>query len=182
MRHSFTAVVLALLCAAALPGAHAQSRIESTNASDATAMNAGNHQGVTINQGSTPAVVSSTSSSDGSLRTTGQAIAPVVTNSSGTYTCFGGASAAVGFMGGALGGGSTVAQAECYRLHAMDKVAARVNAGDKSFIPVWDALMCQFPDVADAYRLAGKSCPQAEEKARQAAATNDPYIAARLAR
>lgn len=93
-----------------------------------------------------------------SIKTTGTAIAPTITNSSGTYTCFGGASVAAGFLGGAISAGTTVKQDECYRLYLMDKAASRVNTAPV-YAVVWDALYCQFPDGQAAYEAAGLKCP-----------------------
>lgn len=171
----YLAIVLASL---AISPAFAQSTLTGTNSSDAAALNAGNNQDITINQAANPAHTTS----DGSLKTTGQAIAPGVYNASGTYNCFGGASAAVGWMGAAIGGGSTVSQAECYRMHLMDK-ARQANQP-----VVYAALFCQFPDGKAAYEAAGIPCPTNEAKRAQAAledrptASADPYIAARLAK
>lgn len=108
------------------------------------------------------------------LKTVGTAIAPGVYNASGTYNCFGGASAAIGVMGWGAGGGATVSQAECYRMHLMDK-AKQANQPQ-----VYAALFCQFPDGKAAYEAAGIECPVAPAKKQVAAACSaDPLISAR---
>lgn len=162
--------ILLLSMLAAIP-ALAQNVSSAQQDSTSAAMNAGNNQAITVNQAANPANTHVTS--DGSLKTTGQAIAPGVYNASGTYNCFGGASAAVGWMGGAVGGGTTVAQTECYRLHLMDK-AKQANQP-----VVYAALFCQFADGKAAYEAAGIPCPSKPEKRAEAIA--DPYIAARVA-
>lgn len=168
-----------LLAALAISPAFAQSNLTGTNSSESAALNAGNHQDITINQAANPAHTTS----DGTLKTTGQAIAPGVYNASGTYNCFGGASAAVGWLGAAIGGGGTVSQAECYRMHLMDK-ARQANQP-----VVYAALFCQFSDGRAAYEAAGLDCPSKPERDRatailngQPAPSSDPYIAARLAK
>lgn len=149
-----------LLAALAATPAFAQSTLTGTNTSDAAALNAGNNQAITINQAADPAHTTS----DGSLKTTGQAIAPGVYNASGTYNCFGGASAALGWMGAAIGGGGTVSQTECYRLHLMDK-ARQANQP-----VVYAALFCQFPDGRAAYEAAGIPCPSSKAERERAEA------------
>jgi hypothetical protein len=153
-----------LLALLAVSPSFAQSLSSSQQESISAASNAGNNQGVTINQAASPALTHVTT--DGSLKTTGQAIAPGVYNASGTYNCFGGASIAAGWMGGAVSGGTTVEQTACYRMHLMDKARARGQT------VVYDALFCQFPDGKAAYEAAGLACPTASQKRADAAAVN----------
>lgn len=142
------------------------------------------------------------------VRTTGQAIAPGIYNSSGQYTCFGGVSFGIGVPGAAASGGSTVSQADCYRLHRMDKAAGRAGAAMKAaadptvapparaqfaaqgeaFSKLWDAEYCAMDGGAAAFEAAGMQCPNettkraaSEQRASQALTTStDPFIAARL--
>lgn len=168
------ALLAAALLSIAFVPAHAQS-MGANLSGQASAANEGNNQNLTVN---TTAPDRQTIHYEGSqtIKTTGQAYAPTIQNSSGVYTCFGGASAGVGVAGFALAGGGTISQAECYRLHLMDKAANRVAAANQSgdsktataYAKVWDAGFCQFADGKAMYEAAGMTCPQ--EAAKQAAA------------
>ena len=144
------------------------------------------------------------------LKSTGQAIAPGVYNSSGLYTCFGGASGGLGVPGLALTAGGTTSQKDCYALHRMDKAAGRAGAAIKAaadatqpadvratyaqqaerFSKLWDAEYCGMEGGSAAFAKAGLECP--DEAAKKAASeqranavmvdSTDPYIAERRAR
>lgn len=115
------------------------------------------------------------------LKTTGNAIAPGVYNSSGTYACLGGASVAAGGPGWSFSGGNAREAAGCLGLHRMDKAAGRANAAarlaaDKglpseeragyqrqvdAFSRLWDAEYCAMEGGAAAFAAAGMECPKA---------------------
>lgn len=114
------------------------------------------------------------------VKTTGNAIAPGIYNSSGGYNCGGGTSLAAGGPGWAFGGGSSRELSGCLGLYRMDKAAGRANAAMRAsqdekldmlervkyaqqaeaFSRVWDAEYCALDGGADAYKRAGLECPQ----------------------
>ena len=122
-----------------------------------------------------------------SVKTVGAAIAPGVYNSSGLYTCFGGTTGAVGYLGGSISGGTTREMNNCLGLHRMDKAAGRANAAVQAsrnekldeadrkayqkqaeqFSKLWDAEYCALDGGAEAYEAAGMTCPVSPKKAQQ---------------
>lgn len=181
------ALVLALISPAQAQTVTAGQGQTSQLSGESTAIIAPNAVNITSNGAPESPVKAVINSGETAVKSVGAAIAPGVYNSSGLYTCFGGTSAAVGWMGHAVSGGTTREMNNCLGLHRMDKAAGRANAAvqasrneklskedrdeyadqAKKFSKLWDAEYCALDGGADAYEAAGMICPVSPKKAQQ---------------
>ena len=180
------ALVLALISPAHADVSAAQGQTSQVSG-ESTAIIAPGAVNITSNGAPESPVKAVINSGETAVKSVGAAIAPGVYNSSGLYTCFGGTSAAVGWMGHAVSGGTTREMNNCLGLHRMDKAAGRANAAvqasrneklskedrdeyadqAKKFSKLWDAEYCALDGGADAYEAAGMICPVSPKKAQQ---------------
>jgi len=121
------------------------------------------------------------------LKTTGQAILPAFSVSSGGFNCSGTAGLAVGGTGFAVSGGTSKEMDGCLALNAA------VLYGQKGDAQMFDAVMCELAPVKAARKKLGFDCDTLQPVQRPVSAapssgavtadnTADPFIRARLSR